>query len=196
MKTADSPFYLAINYNRRGEGSVWYKKTPMGVDRIGQIMSRMAKKAGLSGKFSNHSVRRTMCNQLIRAGVHPNLVSQLTGHRNVSSLARYATASIDQQKKMCTILQSNSRPSTTICGISDQGRDQPHPKTHHALTAPPSTSPSSNRNPVRGSSQNMSVRSTEMSASTSSSLLHGIFAGASFSNIGSVNFHVHQKSMN
>ena len=39
MKMADSPFYLAINYNRRDEGSVSYKKTPMGADRIGQIMS-------------------------------------------------------------------------------------------------------------------------------------------------------------
>lgn len=68
MLHPDAPFYFAINYNRPNISSAWFKKNAMGNDRIGQIMSRMAMKAKLAGKFKNHSVWRSMCQCLIRAG--------------------------------------------------------------------------------------------------------------------------------
>ena len=185
MKMPESPFYLAINYNRRSESAMWYKQSPMGVDRIGSIMSRMAKKAGLVGKYSNHSVRRTMCSQLIRAGVHPNLVAQLSGHRNVSSLARYATASIDQQKQMCQILQGNSsRPVTAAAGSNEEALiEPPQPKKSRALTPLSDATP----NPLSNHVANLH------SNTESSGNLLGIFAGASFSHIGTINVNIHQK---
>ena len=35
MNNADSPFYLAINYQRRADNSIWYLKTPLGKNEIG-----------------------------------------------------------------------------------------------------------------------------------------------------------------
>lgn len=113
----DSPFYLGINYNRPSDDSPFFKKIPMGYDRIGSIMSRMAVRAGLVGHFTNHSVRRTMVSQLVRAGVAPILVAQLSGHKNVASLSYYATASEDQQRQMSALLQ-NQPPSASVIGAS------------------------------------------------------------------------------
>ena len=54
-------FFLGVNHNRPHDSSAWFVDMPMGVNQLGQIMSRAAKSAGLTdGKFSNHSVCRTM----------------------------------------------------------------------------------------------------------------------------------------
>ena len=193
MKMPESPFYLAINYNRRSESAMWYKKSPMGADRISHIMSRMAKKAGLVGKFSNHSVRRTMCSQLIRSGFHPNLVSQLSGHRSVSSLARYATASIEQQRQMCQILQGNNNQarSASISHTEALSEPPPHKKIRAlSVPAPPSMAIQSHPQKLPQSSNNNMHASTEVNAS--GNLLQGLFSGASFSHIGTINVHVHK----
>jgi hypothetical protein len=102
----DSPYYLAINYRPL---SIWYKAQAMGKERLQKVMSRMATNAGLDGHFTNHSVRRTMCSQLLHAGVAPTTIIQLTGHKNVQSLNHYATASKEQQKEMGRILTGEKR---------------------------------------------------------------------------------------
>ena len=107
MCNPDSPYYLGINHGRKTEG-LWYKSQPMGKDKLGCMMSHMAKKAGLVGKKTNHSVRRTMCSRLLHAGVPPTIIQQLSGHKNVQSINNYATASREQQHAMCNILQGNS----------------------------------------------------------------------------------------
>ena len=103
--TADSPFYLEIHYNRPKVTRVWFKGNPMGVDTIGKFMRRMSAKASLVGRFTNHSVRRSMCTQLVQAGVDSVLVTQLSGHKSVNSISSYATASLEQQQDMAKILQ-------------------------------------------------------------------------------------------
>ena len=53
---ADSPFYLAINYDVK-PGGFWYKRQRLGVNRLGNIMKIMANKGGLQGNKTNHSAR-------------------------------------------------------------------------------------------------------------------------------------------
>ena len=59
MINADSPFYLAINYRRRADNSIWYLKIPLGKNEIGKFMKIAAQRAGLQGNITNHSVRKT-----------------------------------------------------------------------------------------------------------------------------------------
>ncbi len=106
-------FFLGINYQAKQHGE-WYINKPMGPTRIGEIMSKIAERAGLVGKYTNHSVRRTMCTQLYQKGVNPILIAQLSGHKNINSLSHYTTASMKQQHEMSAILQGNSETSS-IC---------------------------------------------------------------------------------
>ena len=57
MNNADSP-YLAINYGRRADNSIWYLKTPLGKNKIGKLMKIVAQTAGLQGNITNHSIEK------------------------------------------------------------------------------------------------------------------------------------------
>ena len=102
-----SAFFLGMNSNRPTPSAAWFVDAPMGKNRLAQIMSRIAHRAGLQhGKFTNHSVRCTMCTQLYQQDVDPSLITQLSGHKNPNGLAPYTVASDYQQKDMCHRLQN------------------------------------------------------------------------------------------
>lgn len=46
MSEPDSPFFLSINYNYKN-GHPWYKKQPMGINKLYQIMNDLKKGAGI-----------------------------------------------------------------------------------------------------------------------------------------------------
>ena len=79
-KFSESPFFLAVNNKRKPDSHVWYTKGPLGKNTIGQFLPKAAKAAGLSGKISNHSVRKTCISRLMDADVPSNFVAQLSGH--------------------------------------------------------------------------------------------------------------------
>jgi len=47
MKTKDVPFYLAVTIVKSGFGKPWFKKAPVGLNKLNTLMKIMAKKAGL-----------------------------------------------------------------------------------------------------------------------------------------------------
>ena len=109
----ESPFYVSINHSGTPSNHFnWYKNSPMGPKLLASVMKNMAQKAGINDKkLSNHSVRRTMCTTLLQEGVSPNIIAQLSGHKNVGSLQNYSIASVAQQKNMSHILQGMSEPA-------------------------------------------------------------------------------------
>ena len=83
----------------------------------------MCRCAGLPGRNTNHSVRRTGCTELLHAGVDPAMVAQYSGHKNINSVNNYAVASINQQKQICSILSRSSnqkpiRPLSKTCTVT------------------------------------------------------------------------------
>ena len=103
-KTAESPFYIAVNHKRAPDAEFWYKNQPLGENSLRSIMKVMANKANLLGKETNHSARKSTCTRLLHAGIAPTTIQQLTGHKNVQSINNYAIASIEMQKNMSDIL--------------------------------------------------------------------------------------------
>ena len=113
MNNADSPFYLAINYRRRADNSIWYLKTPLGKNEIGKFMKVAAQTAGLQGNITNQSVRKTCISRLMDAEVPVNYVAQLSGHKNLKSLDSYKAASVEHQRKMSLILSRSGEEGTS-----------------------------------------------------------------------------------
>ena len=79
----------------------------MGKNSLGTMMTVTAEKAGIKGKFTNHSTCRTSISQLISHEVPPVVVAQLSGHKNVQSIMRYSTASRALQEGMCKVLTNS-----------------------------------------------------------------------------------------
>ena len=110
MKTDDAPFYLAVNNVKSGSGKPWFKKAPVGVNKLNTLMKTMAQKAGLGPNFKNHSGRKTMIQTLVNNDVPPTDIMQLSGHKNVQSITSYSTVSQKQQLNM----------SHTLTGLSSR----------------------------------------------------------------------------
>ena len=77
---------------------IWFEKQPLGKNSLGSFMKSMSEAAGLSGKHTNHSVRRTMISTLRKENVEPLNIIALAGQRNLKSLDSYSSTSTKQQK--------------------------------------------------------------------------------------------------
>ena len=99
---------LGVNNVKSGSGKPWFKKAPVGVNKLNTLMKTMAQKAGLGPNFKNHSGRKTMIQTLVNNDVPPTDIMQLSGHKNVQSITSYSTVSQKQQLNM----------SHTLTGLS------------------------------------------------------------------------------
>ena len=50
----------------------WYTKTPIGRNHLNVVLKEMCQEAGISGKFSNHSLRAYGASSMFQAGVPEN----------------------------------------------------------------------------------------------------------------------------
>ena len=102
-KSPESPFFLAVHHQRKPEDRIWFSNQ---IFKSNPWLST-------SGKFTNHSVRKTCIKTLLDSGVSHNNVAQLSGHKSLKSLdSLYAVASHQKQRQMSKILsgKENSRP--------------------------------------------------------------------------------------
>ena len=67
-------------------GDIWYKKAPLGVNSLANSTKSMFQAAGISGNFTNHSLKRTMRTQLCNDGFGRDIVKKKTGHISDSDL--------------------------------------------------------------------------------------------------------------
>ena len=82
MKKPESPFFLAINRKRKPEDKIWFVRSALGKNKIGEFLAKAARNAGLPGNLTNHSVRKTCISRLMDADVPENYVAQLSGQKN------------------------------------------------------------------------------------------------------------------
>ena len=50
MKTDDATFYLGVNNVKSGSGEPWFKKAPVGVNKLNILMKTIAQKASPGGE--------------------------------------------------------------------------------------------------------------------------------------------------
>ena len=113
MKTPDSPFYLAVNSNRKADADIWYKCAPLGKNSIAGFLKTACIAAGIPGRKTNHSARKTCVKRALDAGCPREYVAQLTGHKSVLSLNNYMEADIRVQKAMGASVLTGSKFSVS-----------------------------------------------------------------------------------
>ena len=60
IKIDDAPIYLVVNNGKSGSGKAWFKKVPVGVNKLNSLMKTMAQKAELGPYLKNHCYRSTV----------------------------------------------------------------------------------------------------------------------------------------
>ena len=186
MNEEDSPFYLAINHNRKPENEVWYKKCPLGKNKIGQFLSAAVSAGHLGGikKVANHSVRKTSIGRLLDANCPETFVAQLSGHKSVDSLSHYKVPSAKHQRAMFNVLsrgddQSFLSSSTAVSARQTNQLPQPQLKQLNEI-------PSSSVTAVAALPRSEVLKQSQNNQLTINP--HEIFRGASIGNISGCSF--------
>lgn len=109
----EDPFYLAThtNPNNMKQTDQWFKRQPIGVNKLSSLMKRMVEKAGLPSdkRLSNHSARKHLVQKLSENNVPPTQIMQITGHKNVQSVNNYSNLNENQHKQISKILSGNQQ---------------------------------------------------------------------------------------
>lgn len=66
----------------------WYQVSPVGVNTLKNMMSRMSELAGLSNWYTNHSLRATACTRMFNAGVPQKVIAEFSGQKSAKALQK------------------------------------------------------------------------------------------------------------
>ena len=91
--------------------TVWFRATPVGHNKLGNVVSKMCKDADLQGQFSNHSLRATTATRGLEKGISHKLIMERTGHRDIRSLQRYQRPDVSTKIEISKALTCRSEGS-------------------------------------------------------------------------------------
>ncbi len=86
--------------HRHGVEVVFYNLEtlqPLTRNGLYQVLRRMARRAGVKGRFNPHSLRHTFAREYIRAGGDLATLSKLLGHRDVSTTVSHYAVFTDRE---------------------------------------------------------------------------------------------------
>ena len=101
-----------VKYCRDG---MWYQNKPLGKNMLSQMMINISNQAGLSQKYTNHSVGVSTVTNLFQAGMSAEKICSITKHKNQESLKPYISDLSAKQKRECNDVLRKSLPVAKVC---------------------------------------------------------------------------------
>lgn len=85
---------------RKDEEGLWIGRAGRRLQKpaVGAIFAANSKKAGI-GTVYPHAVRRACATHMLANGAHPEMIRQLLGHADMSTLSRYLEVSVNEMKE-------------------------------------------------------------------------------------------------
>ena len=124
-KSEESPMYLQPIQESKIKDEIWYHATPMGKNTLGNLVKKYCTEAGVSGRKTNHSLRKSCVRELSDAGVPPHKIIKITGHKSTSSLQHYdRELTNDEHLTMSNILINKNSNINVKTGPSIQAMNQ------------------------------------------------------------------------
>mgnify|MGYP001546801570 CR=1 FL=1 len=193
---AQDPFFVQINHSRKDSSNIWYKRQPLGINSMKNIMKEMAKAGNIPGRKTNSTVRKTTITRLCDNNVEHNSIAHLSGHKNLNSIRSYANVSLHHQELMSDILSGKIvNAHNPLASAMGRKALEPAPSTisMKALEPAPSASNTCSTTCIASSVSNTEITSN-LSQSTSNITsqtltrrdLAGLFAGATITG-GTIN---------
>ena len=116
------------NYN----GRVWFCDQPYGVNKIKTTVKQLCAEAGITGKFTNHSLRATCASRMFASNVPEQIIKEVTGHK--SDCVRTYKRTNENLREVASHTVSNSKPGTSMGGLRFM-TDKPNVKEVKVETA-------------------------------------------------------------
>ena len=97
---------------------VWFMKSPLSHNLLGLMMKSLSSAAKLSNSYTNHCLRATTVVHLKAAGVEDRTICDISGHKNVASLAAYDRVSPQRALQLSTAIDKHSPPADAVSARS------------------------------------------------------------------------------
>ena len=78
------------------KSGMWFIDAPVGINKLQSIIKDLCHAGGISGHFTNHSLRVTAVTHMYNSGVDEQVISQVTCHR-LLCIRSYKKTSSDQK---------------------------------------------------------------------------------------------------
>ena len=62
----------------------WFYNSPVGVNKLQNVVKSVCEKAGLQGFYMNHSLRSTAATRMYQSNVSEQVIQEITGHRSLA----------------------------------------------------------------------------------------------------------------
>lgn len=92
----------------------WYKDQALGENSLGSVIKKLFENAGISGHFTNHSLRRSKVSRMFQAGADKEEIKRQTGHRSDSGVMAYREFSSHEKFSFQMMLEKPGEPSKNI----------------------------------------------------------------------------------
>ncbi len=79
----------------------WYQDRPLGVNAIAKVVNMLMMRAGIPGRFTNHSLRVTAATRMFNAGIEEQVIKECTGHKSdaVCAYKRMSDSVLEQAER-------------------------------------------------------------------------------------------------
>ena len=115
----------------------WFKMTPVGKNTLGTMVKRMCDCAGMSGNFTNHSLRAYGATTLFNAGVAEKLIQQRTGHRSTEALCQYERTLQSQLVDVSYVMSHGAKvPSSSVLSTTSEATKKSSQCQHRSPVVP------------------------------------------------------------
>ena len=84
----------------------WFANVPVGVNTLKNIVSKIAKQAGSTNKYTNHSLRATTTSRMFVKNVPEKIIAEKSSHRSLVGLRPYERTTLDQEHAVTKSLAS------------------------------------------------------------------------------------------
>jgi integrase len=78
---------------------VWYCRSPLGKNTLGNMMAEISQLGNLSNAYSNHSIRATAITALDDGGIETRHIMRASGHKNEGSIRSYSCRLSEAKKR-------------------------------------------------------------------------------------------------
>ena len=108
----------------------WYCRMRVGVNTLKNFLPEISEKAGISVRYTNHSLRATAVSRMYENG---KLISEKSGHRSLKALRAYERTSKKQEKAAGICIQAEKMFSVTETNNESTEFPKPSTKEHPQL---------------------------------------------------------------
>ena len=108
----DTRFYHRPLANGK-DGIPRFSRQVVGRHTLQTYVKLIAKKGGLQGNFTSHSLKASLATQLYSERVDEQLIQERTGHRSVEALRKYKRTSAELQVGVSELLQGGAEAPAT-----------------------------------------------------------------------------------